>query len=191
MKKTALIFLLPFFIMASCKKYRCPATVYCSTGFNFVLVGFDTSELDTVIMRVYKADNTFSSVVDTALIADTIVQNSFNGPQYVWLPLFGNYRDSMLNGSLLLTQYRGFDVDTAYIGYDWEVYIPKAQRTYRITGMKYGGGIKQTVETCDQKGNNIGGSCNQYLASFAINGQVQNYSGHDFMNWYNFIFLKK
>jgi len=191
MKKIALYVFLFAIVAASCKKYRCPETIYCSAGYNFLLVGYDSSEFDTVILRAYKADNTFSQLIDTALIADTIVTMGFNGPQYVWLPLFGNYQDTFLNGSLQLSTLRGVDIDTSFVPYDWEVYIPKDNRTYRISSIKMGGRIKQTEESCDQNGNSHGVSCTQYLAAFTIDGTEYHYSSPDFMNYYNFIFLKK
>ena len=191
MKQINICLLILSISFVSCKKYRCPKTVYCGAGYNFLLVGYDSTEVDTVIMRAYKADNTFSTLIDTAFIADTVVTMSFNGPQYVWLPIFGTSRDTLLNGSLQLADKRVFDTDTSFVAYDWEIYIPKANRKYRITGIHMGGGTEQTVESCDQKGNTIYANCNQYLASFTIDGTQYRFSGADFMGTYNFIFLKK
>lgn len=43
------IFLSIALIVASCKKYSCPETIYCGVDHDFALVGFDASEIDTVI----------------------------------------------------------------------------------------------------------------------------------------------
>jgi hypothetical protein len=191
MIKNILFIILLLIVFDSCKKYTCPETVYCGTGYDFILVGYDTSELDTVILRVYKGDNSFSYLLDTGVIVDTLERNSI-GLVFAWLPLYGNEEDSLLLNELqALGSYRNFDVDTNYISYDWELFIPKDQRTYRITDIKMSGSMEQTVQTCDKQGNQISATCGLYFASYTVDGTVYTYTGFDQKIGSNYIFLTK
>ena len=189
MKKVLWPFLVLVIILGSCKKYRCPETVYCNNFLNFVLVGFDTSDVSTVVFRVYAAGTNFGTLVDTAVALDTVLYQSFNGPVYPWVPLSGNSTDSLLNGTGALTSYRSFSVDTDYIAYDWEIYLPKDGRTIKISAIQFSGSTEQTVETCDEKGNKIGGFCQKNLTSYVVDGETYKNVNSGINN--NFIFLKK
>lgn len=193
MKYILLPFLLLTIAFASCEKPECPITVYCNTGYNFVLVGFDTSELDTVVFRVYKAGTNFSELLDTAVAVDTLVSYSTNGPTYTWLPFYGTERDSLINGSGVLENYLVADggIDTAYTPYDWEVFIPKDQKTFKISGINITGQEQQTIDGCDAKGNMVGGSCYWYMTSCQVNGKTYNHSSLKSKDLANFIFLNK
>lgn len=167
-------------------------TVYCSTGYNFVLVGFDTSELDTVIFRVYKAGTNFSELLDTAVAVDTLISYATNGPTYTWLPFKGTEQDTLINGSGVLENYLFVDdgIDTAFIPYDWEIFIPKDQKTFKISGINITGPKQQTINTCDMKGDFIGGGCYWYMTSCQVNGITYNHSSVK-KDLANFIFLNK
>lgn len=189
MRKIFWPFLVLVAVLGSCKKYRCPETMYCSTGYNFVLLGFDTSDISSVVFRVYQAGSGFGSLVDTTLVLDTVLYQSFDGPVYPWVPLSSNGHDSLLNSSVSLANYRFFMTDTSYVAYDWELYLPKIGRTFKISNLSFSGGLQQTVETCDNKGNKIGGECERSLKTYIVDGETYKNVNSGIDN--NFIFLKK
>ncbi len=189
MKKMLVSLLLLALELCSCKKYRCPETVYCSTGYNFVLLGFDTGDISTVVFRAYQAGTDFGTLLDTAVVLDTVLYQSFNSPVYPWIPLYGNDADSLLNGSVALANYRSFMADTSYIACDWEIYLPKDGRTFKISNIQFSGSTEQTVESCDEKGNKIGGFCQKNLTSYFADGETYKNANSGVNN--NFIFLKK
>ena len=188
MKRISIFFLIAT-LGISCNKYFCPETVYCTAGYNFVLVGFDTASIDTVVFRVYASGNNFTTPLDTALIADTFVGNTFNGPQYVWWNISQKY-DTLLNGSMQLLNYRIFDADTSYISYDWEIYIPKANRTYRIAGITMSGNTSQKMSGCDQDGDALNPSCSQYVSAYSVNGTTYHRNDNKDGEPNNFIYLQ-
>ena len=189
MKKMQFSFLLVILAITSCRKYRCPETVYCSAGYNFVLVGFDTSDVRSAVLRVFQAGSNFTVPVDSAVILDTVLYQSFNGPVYPWIPLYENDADSLLDGAGVLTNYRSFTADTSYLAYDWEIYLPEDGRTIKISDIQFSGSTEQKVQTCDDKGNNVGGFCEKPLMSYVVDGSEYKNVNFGILN--NFIFLKK
>jgi hypothetical protein len=191
--KKAMFFLAAAIMLLAfgCKKYTCPETVACSTGYNFVMVGFDSATLRTVTVKVYKADNSFSNPLDSAVILDSMMGRTTNGPYFTWNPLFGTEWDSLLCFDTQLNKYRLYDTSAEFTPYDWEISIPNAGRTFRVSGIKMTGATSQTVETCDNKGNKIGGNCYLHFSSYTVNGKTYPYGGYDKQYEVNAIFLTK
>ena len=159
-------------VFVSCNKYHCPKTVYCSVGYDFALVGFNTSDIDTVILRAYKADSTFGTLVASAIIPDTIIVANRFDTFRVWGPLNDYGKDTIFGGGSQLWNKHGYQIDTAYTAYDWEIYIPRVNRTYRIHSITVAGSIQEGFDNCKAYNTNSPPTpeCAQHMTSYNLDG---------------------
>ena len=93
---------------------------FCSDMYiNLAFVGFDSTDIDTIILRQYQPNNTFQNPIDTALITGNN----------------GSYKFTTINDTTLI--FINTSVDTAHItnGYDWGIYIPAKNKTTYISNI--------------------------------------------------------
>jgi len=83
---------------------------------NLAFVGFDSTDIDTIVLRQYQPNTAFKNPIDTFLITRN------NG-----LYIFTTIKDTTII-------YRNSSDDSAHItnGYDWDVYIPAKNKTTYI-----------------------------------------------------------
>ncbi len=134
--------------LAACKKNktdnRVYNTVYVVNKMNFAMVGYDTTELGTVIVKRYQPDGTFANLVDSALLV-TPASSSTNGSYwYVFNSVPGH--DSVLNINYIIA--RSYNYNHSYIPYDYEIVVPSSNRTYKISGITYGGTDSVLIPDC-------------------------------------------
>ena len=167
---TAFLFLI--IIGTSCNKYHCPKTVYCGVGYDFALAGFNTNDIDTVILRAYKADSSFGTLIASAFITDTIYTEDEFDTFRVWGRANDYGKDTLFTGSALLRGDRTFMVDSAYTAYDWEIYIPRVNRTYRIHGITISGSLQGRFDNCKAYNTNDPPTpvCAQHMSSYYLDG---------------------
>jgi len=114
-------------------------TVYFSDRLNIGLVGYDSTEVETVIVKKFLPDNTFSNFVDSTILINTAIACSN------WF----YFNSTKPNDSLCNPLYTILDVtDTAYKQYDYEVIIPWNQRVYKISAISFSGNISITEPEC-------------------------------------------
>jgi len=78
--------------------------------------GYDSGDLDTVVFYTYTADSSFSTLIDqiTATMPDSVFNYTYSGPVY-----FKN----------------GFEELAIVAGYDYKIYIPKTNQTFKFYGI--------------------------------------------------------
>ena len=130
----------------------CNRTVPCSNQFvTPAFIGFNPSDLDTLIVREYKKDDNFSNLLDTAIIiTDTAILKSSSS------------NDTTV---VLLNQISG---EEKYIfpDHDWQVYIPAQNITVSMSNFV----SSQTDEKC-VLGGDLCPTCWNPINSFLQNGQ--------------------
>lgn len=125
MKKLSILSLpLLLFSLASCWR-----TVQCSNiSQQLEFIGFDSTELNSVILYKYQTGNTFSQLVDSVDIGTN------------------NYRWDYYNGgyfpdSLIITPsmvHKPYDtLLTINSFYDWKIYVPATGKKYFISDLSY------------------------------------------------------
>lgn len=99
------------FILSSCGKCPC-----ADSDLNPNFIGFNTSEVDTIIIRKYSKNNNFSTLIDTAFFDD---KNSFNI----------NKRNDTISFPVRIG---GFSIDKKF---DWVLFLPSINRNFKISNI--------------------------------------------------------
>jgi hypothetical protein len=101
-------------ILASCGKSKtCYKTLGCPLPvYSIVFNGYDTSEIDSVIYSVYTPDSSFSNLLKQKTLSAT-------DSIYSW------------NDSIIFYKY-GSDSIMIQRGYDYKIFIPKTNQTFKI-----------------------------------------------------------
>jgi hypothetical protein len=86
---------------------------------NLAFVGFDSTDINTIILRQYQPNNTFQNPIDTFLITRK------NGP----------YMFTTINDTTIIFRNSGDDSAQITNGYDWDVYIPTKNKTIYISNI--------------------------------------------------------
>ncbi|MBA3828416.1 MAG: hypothetical protein H0X33_05725 [Taibaiella sp.] len=176
---------------ACIKVPECPVKTYCHKDLIIQMAGYSKAELDTVIIKTFVANNTFSQLIDSTLLLDTLYQNLIcnscpNGvdSEYVWS---GSRNTNILFCNIELPHE--YQVDTGYLQCDWEIYIVNTKRKYRISEIKYTGDQSEMLNACDEKGNHIGtGGCSELLTSYNLDGANITVTGQQ--NYFSVILSK-
>ena len=129
-------------ILSSCHKAHCN-----TASFSLGLVAFSTAESDTIILRRFDKGTNFTSEHDSLLI-DTL-----NTP-------FQRYSDTTI---LYYRTPDGLSVFTEE--YDYEIYLSKLNRVFRLTDIIYTNALGASGERQ---------FCFAKLNSYNINGQLKN-----------------
>jgi hypothetical protein len=154
------------FCLSRCKTYKC--------GYSYVLmtyVGYQKSELDTIILRRYTQNDNFQ----TLLYSDSVTNSANNGGLGAGIytisgdTTFVSINDNFPNGGI-------------YAGYDWKIYLPRLGRTIIITN----------INSPQIDGNK---KCVNPVNSFQINSLVVNSPAYfenssGFTNGYRAIFIR-
>jgi hypothetical protein len=147
MKKIGLIILISAIVFTSCSR-----TVPCSNQYvTPAFVGFKFSELDTLIIRKYKKDDNYLTLLDTVLITtDSTILSK------------GSSNDTTI---VLLNHISG---EEKYIfpDNDWEIYIPARNMLVSMSNFV----SPQTDHKCTLGGDLCPGCLNP-INSFLQNGQ--------------------
>jgi hypothetical protein len=122
----------------------------CSPNLiNPVFVGYSLSDIDTLLLRRYKANDSFNILIDTMTFVSP--STGINGPNY------GVYRTS--NDTTFVDINVKADYTPISYGYDWELYIPAKNRTVSISA------ITNTQNTGNK-------GCGNPITSFVQDGQL-------------------
>lgn len=149
MKYYILVIILIAFVSCTCKQdVRCDSEpIYIN------LLGFDTSEVDTMITISYQPNNLFDSVIDTQKY-----HFKFNS-QYNCQPGKDTMQASGVGGSYDYKNYK--------------VIFPKAGRILIFCNFQEMGGDIQNIKVaCQDQGEPH--TCHKKLISFEVNGQKTN-----------------
>lgn len=135
-------------IIISCKKNES----YCTfMAPRMVLVKFSENESDTIVLRRYEKGNSFSKMVDTILLSKAEINYKTIGQDSVAItstnPLFKEFSENLFAN-------------------DWEIYVPGAQVTERISEVK-GRFDTKSKET---------EPCQSFVESMKYQGSVRNYN---------------
>lgn len=130
--------------MASC----IPNTACRPNLINPVLIGFSTTETDTLILRRYKANDNYQTLIDTLKIVNAAANNGLGA---------GIYTTS--NDTTLIDINVGPPFSPIAYGYDWKLYIPAKDRIISISNI-----VNSQKET--------GNGCSVPIASFVQDGQL-------------------
>ena len=147
MKQIGLIVFISILALTSCNR-----TVPCSNQYiTPAFVGFILSDLDTLVVRKYKKDDNFNTLLDTALIiSNSNVLSS------------GSSNDT----TIVLLNYISGEEKYIFPDHDWQIYIPAKNMVVSIS--------KFISPQTDQKcvlGGDLCPSCSNPINSFIQNGQ--------------------
>jgi len=111
--KLQVLFLLLFSTVSffSCD-YRCR-----DNELKLAFVNFDSADINTILVRRYQPDNTFQNPIDTILIT----RNN------------GRYMFTLVSDTTIIFRNSSDDSLQIVSGYDWEFYLPTANKTIRIS----------------------------------------------------------
>jgi hypothetical protein len=86
---------------------------------NLAFVGFDSTDIDTIILRQYQPNNRFENPIDTFLITR-------NNRPYIF---------TTINDTTIIYANNGNDSAHVTNGYDWDVYVPAKNKTVHISNI--------------------------------------------------------
>ena len=170
MKYSISILILLCLTLNACKE-KC--TLNCRCYPTLQTTGYSSYELDTVIIRTFTPDSTFSNKVDSFII--TAKTESW------WYPV--NYDTSKKIFFFGGPSFHHFGYNLLdYIGnpngknYDFEVVIPSDKRIYKIADLVISGAATNVIY-CDGGSVSENTSCNryQYVKSYTIDGNVMTF----------------
>lgn len=116
MKKIILIGIIGIFVLTSCNR-----TITCSNQYiTPAFIGFNLSDLDSIIVRQYKKDGNFLQLIDTTLITfDTTFLKSTSSSDTTFV---------------LLNHISGRE-KYIFPDHDWRIYIPAKNMTFSISNI--------------------------------------------------------
>ncbi|HSC36554.1 MAG TPA: hypothetical protein VLD19_01735, partial [Chitinophagaceae bacterium] len=119
--KYVLVLALPIIVFCSCgRDVDCADSIIQPT-----FIGYSLADVDTMVLRRYKAGDGFNTLIDTFLIT------TLNGR--------GTYviagRDSIQVYTSGVYGSNGEQLNAIHVGYDWKLYIPATNKTVAITGI--------------------------------------------------------
>lgn len=140
MKTIYFLLLLPGLLFFSCGEYQCTEA---QPSISFI--GFQNNETDTVIVRRYLKSTNFTSLVDSSLVYAT--------------------NSSYQRSTDTLEIFHFFGTDDGFLSkYDYEVYLPKNLRLFRINDIaEEFRSIKKGLSS-----NKVG--CINFIRSYRLNG---------------------
>jgi len=156
-----------FIIIAStfssgCNKPQCSQTVTCIEGLEPAAVNYSFADLDTVIVNIYTANDSFNDLVNSIRIPDTDSTSSNTLWHY---PYYYGAIDTLQGNASLNTNC------------DIEIIVPSNNnKTYRYTKITYGG--LSEIFSCNLDPLNPKPFCNAYLVSYVLNGTKVNFSAN-------------
>ena len=150
MSKTTLsIIALAVLCIAGCTKksnsnteytYR---TVYLENKLNIGMVGYDCTELTTIIVKKFLPGNTFTNLVDSTVY--TPIAGVSNWSYFsTTSSISTTNNDSLINPSYTIIN----KTDTAYTPYDYEIVIPSNGRIYKLYNITFSGSESIIEATC-------------------------------------------
>ena len=119
--KYILVIALSVFVICSCGR-----DIDCAdSSIHPTFIGYSLADVDTMVLRRYKAGDGFNTMIDTFLI--TLLNRNgtyvIAGPDSLQVYTSGVYGS---NGEVL---------NAIHVGYDWKLYIPAKNKTVAITGI--------------------------------------------------------
>jgi hypothetical protein len=103
----------------------CGPDTFCVPDLiNPVLIGFSTSDIDTLILRRYKPNDNYRTLIDTLLIVNPATNNGFSDGIY-----------STSNDTTIVCINEGPPYEPISYGHDWIVYIPAKNKTIFISNI--------------------------------------------------------
>ena len=119
--KYVLVIALPLLVLCSCGR-----DIDCAdANIQPTFIGYSLADVDTMVLRRYKAGDGFNTLIDTFLItmynrSGTYVIAGLDRIEVSTSGVYGN------NGEAL---------NAIHVGYDWKLYIPATNKTVAITGI--------------------------------------------------------
>ncbi len=145
--KNVVLVLISIIVLTSCDR-----TVPCANQFvTPAFIGFNLSDLDTVIIREYEKGNNFSHLLDTAVIisdSNILASRSSN------------------DTTIVLLNYISGEEKYILPDHDWQIYIPAQNMIVSMSNFI----SPQTDERC-VLGGDLCPSCLNTIDSFLQNGQ--------------------
>lgn len=162
-KKYLLYFPIIIILFSNCSKTHC--TGYCFDDIVLMTVGYDSSEVDSIIVKTFWPDNTFLHQVDSFnVIGKTMYQ-------------YHNLNSDSIN----IYDHQSSDTSIRRI-FDYEVILPSQNRTYKVSNITYGGNSSNDVSYYPGMGpdecSDLGLFCQQYLVSYQLNGSTINFKSN-------------
>jgi hypothetical protein len=135
------------FILQGCNKNKedCPFLAP-----QVVFVGFQEAERDTMVIRKYEANNMFNVLIDTIMISKADIIATALGQD-----------------SIGLSTNRYTDLNTKFFAYNWEIYLPGANNTTRIS----------EVTPTFTKERETSAQCQSYASAVTVNGVMYHFTG--------------
>lgn len=126
----------------------CEKKIYCTDGYlDFTFTGFTISEVRGFTIRQYIKDDANGEPIDSA-------QYIYSGAQQI------ASRDTFT-----FSDYRTVgDLQGIAINYDWEVYVPAVNRTYRFTAI-LNEGVNDRLVRCNDNETSCVNQINQFLVN--------------------------
>lgn len=147
MKKIGLIIFISFIVITGCRRTVLCLNQYITPAF----VGFKLSELDTLVIREYKKDDNFLSLLDSALIitdSATLLAGSSN------------------DTTIVLLNFISGEEKYIFPDHDWQIYIPSQNIVVSMSNFV----SPQTDQKCTL-GGDLCPTCSNPINSFLQNGQ--------------------
>lgn len=103
-------------LIITCCIYSCGRCPCIDRDINFGFIGFDPSDVDTVIIRKYSRNNNFTTLIDTAFFDN---KSSF---------------EIQKSNDTLSFRYRpvSFSIEK---NYDWILFLPSINRVFKISNI--------------------------------------------------------
>jgi hypothetical protein len=147
MKKIGLIFFISFTVITGCRRTVPCLNQYITPAF----VGFKLSDLDTLVIREFKKDDNFLTLLDTMLfITDSTIL------------LAGSSNDT----TIVLLNFISGEEKYIFPDHDWQIYIPAKNMTDSMWNFV----SPQTEQKCTL-GGDLCPTCSNPINSFLQNGQ--------------------
>jgi hypothetical protein len=143
----AIIFLVAFVVMTSisCKNVMCYERVIIPS-----FVGFQLNDIDTLVMKRYKANDNFRTFLDSSVITYDALTGGHG---------YGMY--TIKNDTTLVFVNGDNPSDGVYPGYDWKIIIPAKSKTVSISNI-------------NSENNEGRRGCVNAIRSFQVDGVINN-----------------
>jgi hypothetical protein len=151
-------------ILSACtKEYNCS-----DLPIQPAFIGFAPSDIDTFILRKFKANNNYQNLIDTFIIK--------SGD-------YSQYRTSNDTTTVFISDASNSGELGIKVGYDWQIFIPSINKTVFVSAIqseKKTGKVSSGIFNLDKTG-----VCTNSIFSAKMNNQIINFS--DSAGYYLFI----
>lgn len=152
----------PFFLVITILFFGCKSSVYDCDNLQIqtIFIGYSKPDIDTFIIRRYKAIDSFRTLIDTLMIKEG------SGTYYKFM------HDT---ASVDFYNFTTGGIHGIQAGYDWELFIPANNKTFRISEIvdeKRKGKCRNGIFSMDK----FNCYCFNEIYSLKLNGQIKNFS---------------